>query len=86
MKFLNDIRLLLLGLWLGGSVFFIAVAQVAFSILPERELAGAIVGIAMAAWFEVAEDLVDHMDQGRLATFADKFERGLALLEAGLPV
>lgn len=44
MKFLNDIRLLLLGLWLGGSVFFIAVAQVAFSILPECELAGAIVG------------------------------------------
>ncbi len=44
MKFLNDIRLLLLGLWLGGSVFFIAVAQVAFSVLPERELAGAIVG------------------------------------------
>jgi len=43
-KFLNDIRLLLLGLWLGGSVFFIAVAQVAFSVLPERELAGAIVG------------------------------------------
>jgi hypothetical protein len=43
-KFLNDIRLLLLGLWLGGSVFFIAVAQVAFSILPERELAGAVVG------------------------------------------
>jgi AcrR family transcriptional regulator len=51
-----------------------------------RTLAGAIVGIAMAAWFEVADDLVDHMDQGRLATFADKFERGLALLEAGLPV
>ena len=44
MKFLNDIRLLLLGLWLGGSVFFIAVAQAAFAILPERELAGAIVG------------------------------------------
>ena len=44
MKFLNDIRLLLLGLWLGGSVFFIAVAQVAFSVVPERELAGAIVG------------------------------------------
>ncbi len=44
MKFLNDIRLLLLGLWLGGSVFFMAVAQVAFAILPERELAGAIVG------------------------------------------
>jgi hypothetical protein len=51
-----------------------------------RTLAGAIVGIAMAAWFEVADDLVDYMDQGRLATFADKFERGLALLEAGLPL
>jgi AcrR family transcriptional regulator len=51
-----------------------------------RALAGAIVGIAMAAWFEVADDLVDYMDQGRLATFADKFERGLALLEAGLPL
>jgi len=51
-----------------------------------RVLAGAIVGIAMAAWFEVADDLVDYMDQGRLATFADKFERGLALLEAGLPL
>ena len=51
-----------------------------------RTLAGAIVGIAIAAWFEVADDLVDYMDQGRLATFADKFERGLALLEAGLPL
>jgi AcrR family transcriptional regulator len=51
-----------------------------------RTLAGAIIGIAMAAWFEVADDLMDYMDQGRLATFADKFERGLALLEAGLPV
>ena len=51
-----------------------------------RALAGAIVGIAMAAWFEVAEDLVDLMDQGKLATFADKFERGMALLEAGLPL
>ncbi len=51
-----------------------------------RALAGAIVGIAIAAWFEVADDLIDYMDQGRLATFADKFERGLALLEAGLPV
>lgn len=44
MKFLNDIRLLLLGLWLGASVFFIAVAQVAFMVLPQREAAGAVVG------------------------------------------
>jgi hypothetical protein len=31
----------------------------------------------MAAWFNAAEDI---------QTFADKFERGLALLEAGLPL
>lgn len=44
MKFLSDIRLLLLSLWLGAAVFFIAVAQSAFAVLPQRELAGAVVG------------------------------------------
>ena len=44
MKILSDIRLLLLSLWLGASVFFIAVAQSAFAVLPQRELAGAVVG------------------------------------------
>jgi hypothetical protein len=43
MKFLTDIRLLLLGVWLGAAVFFIAVAQSAFAVLPQRELAGAVV-------------------------------------------
>jgi hypothetical protein len=43
MKFFSDIRLLMLALWLGASVFFIGVAQSAFSVVPERELAGAIV-------------------------------------------
>ncbi len=44
MKFVSDIRLLLLGVWLGAAVFFIAVAQSAFAVLPQRELAGAVVG------------------------------------------
>ena len=43
MKFLSDIRLLLLAIWLGAAVFFIAVAQSAFAVLPQRELAGAVV-------------------------------------------
>jgi len=30
-------------LWLGAAVFFIAVAQTAFAVLPQRELAGAVV-------------------------------------------
>jgi hypothetical protein len=40
-------------------------------------LAGAVVGIAMAAWFD---------EPGNLEAFGDKFERGLALLEDGLPL
>lgn len=44
MKFLSNIRLLLLGLWLGAAVFFsFAVAPTAFAVLPSRELAGAMV-------------------------------------------
>jgi AcrR family transcriptional regulator len=42
-----------------------------------RALAGAVVGIAMAAWFD---------QPGDLDAFGDRFERGLALLESGLPI
>jgi hypothetical protein len=48
MKFYSDIRLLLLGIWLGAAVFFIAVAQSAFAVLPQRELAGAVVNRTLA--------------------------------------
>ena len=51
-----------------------------------RILAGAVVGVAMAAYFGEAGDFMAFDDQTQLATFADKFERGLALLEAGLPL
>ena len=43
MKFFSDLRLLLLSIWLGSAVYFIAVAQSAFAVLPQRELAGALV-------------------------------------------
>ena len=43
MKFFSDLRLLLLGAWLGAAVFFIGTAQAAFAVLPQRELAGVIV-------------------------------------------
>ncbi len=48
MKFVSDVRLLLLSIWLGASVFFIAVAQSAFAVLPQRELAGAVVNRTLA--------------------------------------
>ncbi len=44
MKFLSNIRLLLLGLWLGAAVFFsFGVAPGAFAVLPSREIAGTMV-------------------------------------------
>ena len=43
MKFFSDIRLLILAIWLGAAVFFIAAAQSAFAVLPQRELAAAVV-------------------------------------------
>ncbi|MBA2379204.1 MAG: DUF4149 domain-containing protein [Blastocatellia bacterium] len=48
MKFLSDIRLLILAIWLGAACFFIVVAQSAFAVLPERELAGAMVNRTLA--------------------------------------
>ncbi|HEX8288831.1 MAG TPA: DUF4149 domain-containing protein [Pyrinomonadaceae bacterium] len=40
---MKDLRALLIGLWLGAAVFFVAVAQSSFAVLPTRELAGAVV-------------------------------------------
>ena len=48
MKALTGFRLLLLGLWLGAAIFFIAVAQIAFGNLPSPELAGNIVSRTLA--------------------------------------
>lgn len=48
MKLLTDIKLLLLGVWLGAACFFIGVAQIVFGVLPTRELAGLVVGRALA--------------------------------------
>ncbi|MBV9215159.1 MAG: DUF4149 domain-containing protein [Acidobacteria bacterium] len=44
MKFFSDIRLLLLAIWLGASIFFIGVAQSAFAVIADHETAGAVVG------------------------------------------
>jgi hypothetical protein len=55
----GDVRLLLLGMWLGAAVLFsFAVAPGAFAVLPARELAGAIVtrtiGIVNVGGFLIA--------------------------------
>jgi hypothetical protein len=49
LKLLRDVRLLIVALWLGAAVFFsFAVAPTLFSILPARELAGAVVTRSLA--------------------------------------
>ncbi|MEO6049763.1 MAG: DUF4149 domain-containing protein [Pyrinomonadaceae bacterium] len=48
MKLFSDIRLLILGIWLGAAVFFIGVAQSAFAVIEQRELAGAVVNRNLA--------------------------------------
>jgi len=48
MKAFSDIRLLILAIWLGAAVYFIAVAQSAFAVLPTRELAGNVVNRTLA--------------------------------------
>lgn len=48
MKFFSQIRLLLAGIWLGAAIFFIFVAQSSFAVLPQRELAGAVVNRTLA--------------------------------------
>lgn len=44
MKYIADLRILLIALWLGAALFFsFGVAQSAFAVLPSRELAGSVV-------------------------------------------
>lgn len=82
MKFFSDIRLLILAIWLGAAVFFIGVAQSAFAILHERELAGAVVnrnltilnygGLAIATLLLVSS-LVATSNTSKLWLWVERF-------------
>ena len=82
MKFFSDIRLLLLGLWLGAAVFFIAVAQGAFAVLPEREMAGLVVnrtlsvlnygGLAISVIL-ILTSFLRHSAVNRILLWAERF-------------
>jgi len=60
MSFLRFLMLLSLIVWLGGMIFFPAVAQTAFSVLPTRQLAGSFVGRALGIlhWMGIVSALV----------------------------
>ena len=82
MKFFSDLRLLLLGIWLGSAVFFIAVAQSAFAVVPERELAGAVVnrtltilnlGGLVIAFILIATSFVGSANYARASKWIERF-------------
>ncbi len=82
MKFFFGIRLLILAIWLGAAVFFIGVAQSAFAVLPERELAGAVVnrtlsilnysGMAIAV-FLILTTLIANSGINKFWLWAERF-------------
>ena len=82
MKFLSDLRLLLLSIWLGAAVFFIAVAQSAFAVLPQRELAGAVVnrtlsilnvGGLVVALILIATSFLRSANYNRVSIWTERF-------------
>ncbi|MER3632649.1 MAG: hypothetical protein C4325_11225 [Blastocatellia bacterium] len=88
MKFITDLRLLLLGGWLGAAIFFVAIAQTAFALLPERELAGALVGRTLSllnfaglavAFLVFVLSLANRARSGTILVWA---ERAMAILLA----
>ena len=82
MKIISDLRLLLLGIWLGSAVFFIGVAQSAFAVVPQRELAGAVVnrtlsllnygGLAIAVIL-ILTSFVGLKSIGRISIWSERF-------------
>ena len=87
MRLLSDIRILLLGLWLGAACFFsFAVAPSAFGVLPSRELAGLVVNRTLAvinySGFIVGLLLLasSHVSRQNVSRFRLRLEQGLLLL------
>jgi hypothetical protein len=60
MSFLRYLMLVSLVVWIGGLIFFPVVAQTAFTTLPSRHLAGAVVGRSLSAlhWMGIVSGVV----------------------------
>jgi Domain of unknown function (DUF4149) len=82
MSFLRFLMLLSLIVWLGGLIFFPAVAQTAFSVVPTRHLAGSMVGRSLgilhwmgmvsAVVFLVSSLLLSRLSSGEVHAFAPR--------------
>ncbi len=86
MKFFSEIRLLILAIWLGAAVFFIGVAQSAFVVIEQRELAGAVVNRNLAILnyggmvIAILLIVMSLVGSGRLSKFWLWVERFLLLI------
>lgn len=86
MKFVSDIRLLILAIWLGAAVFFIAVAQTAFAVMSDAETAGTVVSHTLrvlnygAIAVAVLMLLTSFIGAGRISAFWLWIERFLLLI------
>jgi hypothetical protein len=60
MSFLRFLMLLSLVTWVGALIFFPVVAQTAFSVLPSRQLAGAVVGrsLGILHWIGIVSGII----------------------------
>jgi hypothetical protein len=60
MTFIRFLMLLSLSVWIGGIIFFSVLAPTSFSVLPTRQLAGAIVGSMLSKlhWIGIGAGLV----------------------------
>jgi hypothetical protein len=76
MKFLRFLILLSLMVWIGGLIFFPAVAQTAFSVLPTRQLAGLVVGhsLVILHWMGIISGVVFLIS----SLFYNRFNTGSA--------
>jgi hypothetical protein len=81
MSFLRFLMLLSLIVWLGGLIFFPVVAQMAFSMLPSRHLAGLVVGRSLSVlhWMGIISGAVFLAS----SVLYSRFESGTTNILAG---
>lgn len=81
MTFLRFLMLLSLVVWIGGLIFFPAVAQTAFSVLPTRQLAAMVVGrsLHILNWMGMISGVVFLVS----SLVYNRYSRGAANVFAG---
>ncbi len=90
MSFLRFMMLLSLAVWIGSLIFFPVVAQISFSALPSRQLAGLVVSHSLRAlhWMAIVSGVIfllgslinDRISRGALQIFSTRRLLVIAML------